>query len=122
VELLALARTRGVGLLAREPLANGFLAGRYGLDALFGSGDIRAALPKEYVSAMAETVGRLDFLHRAQTRTPAQAALRFVLDDPDVSSVVVGAKTPAQMEENAGAALVPPIDAGERERISDVFT
>jgi aryl-alcohol dehydrogenase-like predicted oxidoreductase len=122
VELLPLARTRGVGLLAREPLANGFLAGRYGLDALFGSGDIRAALPKEYVSAMAETVGRLDFLHRAQTRTPAQAALRFVLDDPDVSSVVVGAKTPAQMEENAGAALVPPIDAGERERISDVFT
>jgi aryl-alcohol dehydrogenase-like predicted oxidoreductase len=121
VDLLPLARTRGVGILAREPLANGFLAGRYGSDTVFAGGDIRAALPPEYVSAMTETAGRLDFLRRAQTRTPAQAALRFVLDDPDVSSVVVGAKTPAQMEENAGAALVPAIDAEERERISDVF-
>jgi aryl-alcohol dehydrogenase-like predicted oxidoreductase len=122
VEILPLARMRGVGILAREPLANGFLAGRYGSDTVFESGDIRAALPKEYVSAMVETAGRLDFLCRAQTRTPAQAALRFVLDDLNVASVVVGAKTPAQMEENAGAVLVPPIDAKEHERISDVFT
>ncbi len=119
--LLPLAQKRGVGILAREPLANGFLSGKYGRDASFGDGDIRAALPQEYLSAMAETAGRLDFLRRGGLRTSAQAALRFVLDDPDVSSVVAGAKTPAQVQENAGAVSVSPIDAEERKRVSSVF-
>ena len=120
-ELLPLARKRGVGILAREPLANGFLTGKYGRDAQFPDGDIRAALPAEYVAAMAETAERLDFLSRDGARTLTQAALRFVLDDPTVSSVVVGIKTPAQIEENVRAAGVPPIDAAERERIAGVF-
>ena len=120
-ELLPLARKRGVGILAREPLANGFLTGKYAPDAQFADGDIRAALPAEYVSAMTEAAGRLNFLRRGGTRTPAQAALRFVLDDVSVSSVVVGAKTPAQIEENVGAVSVPPIDEAEREQIAGVF-
>ena len=119
--LLPLARQCKVGILAREPLANGFLSGKYPAEAEFMDGDIRAALPREYVAAMAETAGKLEFLRDSGKRTSAQAALRFVLDDPAVSSVVVGAKTPAQMEENAGAVLVPPIDAAERERVTEVF-
>ena len=121
VDLLPLARTRGVGILAREPLANGFLSGKHEAASVFGDGDIRAALPREYVAAMAETAGRLDFLRRGGERTLAQAALRFVLDDLSVSSVVVGAKTPAQVEENVGAVSVPPIDDAERERVAGVF-
>jgi aryl-alcohol dehydrogenase-like predicted oxidoreductase len=120
-ELLPLARRRKVGVLAREPLANGFLTGKYDPDATFPAGDIRASLPPEYVAAMAETAARLDFLRRDGVRTPAQAALRFVLDDPGVSCVVVGAKTPEQVDENVLAADVPPIDAVERERIAGVF-
>lgn len=120
-ELLSLAQKRGVGLLAREPLANGFLSGKYAADAVFPGGDIRASLPREYVSAMTETAGQLDFLRRGGTRTLAQAALRFVLDDVRVSSVVVGAKTPGQVEENVGTAGVPGIDDEERERVMGVF-
>ena len=121
VELLPLARRRKVGILAREPLANGFLTGKYGPGAEFPEGDIRAALPPEYVRAMAETAARLDFLTRGGARTPAQAALRFVLDDPAVSSVIVGAKTAGQVEENVGASGAPPIDAAERQGVSDIF-
>ena len=120
-ELLPLARKRGVGILAREPLANGFLSGKYSPDATFADGDIRAALPREYVSVMAETAGRLDFLRRGGKRTLTQAALRFVLDDPLIASVIVGAKTSAQVEENVGAVLVPPVDNAERERVAGVF-
>jgi aryl-alcohol dehydrogenase-like predicted oxidoreductase len=120
-ELLPLARKRKVGILAREPLANGFLTGKYGPDDVFPEGDIRAALPPEYVAAMAQTAAQLDFLRRDGVRTAAQAALRFVLDDPAISSVIVGAKTAAQVEENVGAADVPPTDAAERERIAGVF-
>jgi aryl-alcohol dehydrogenase-like predicted oxidoreductase len=121
VELLPLARRLKVGVLAREPLANGFLTGKYSADSVFGAGDIRAALPPEYVAAMTETAARLDFLRRNGRRTPAQAALRFVLDDQAVSSVVVGAKTAAQVEENAQSVNVPPIDGDERARIAGVF-
>ena len=122
VELLDLARKRKVGVLAREPLANGFLTGKYALDAEFSEGDIRASLPREYVQAMAEMSARLGFLTRPKERTMTQAALRFILDDPRVSSVVVGAKTPVQVEENVGAASASIIDAAERQRISAVFT
>ena len=120
-ELLPLARKRKVGILAREPLANGFLTGKYGPDAKFTPGDIRAALPPEYVAAMADTAANLDFLRRGGERTPPQAALRFVLDDPAVSCVVVGAKTPAQVEENVGAGAVAAVDADERRRVGGVF-
>ena len=120
-DLLPLARRRKVGILAREPLANGFLTGKYGPGAQFAPGDIRGALPLEYVAAMTETAAKLDFLRRGGARTMPQAALRFVLDDPSVSSVVVGAKTPVQVEENVGAADVPAIDVSERERIAGVF-
>ncbi len=158
-ELLDLARRRGVGVLAREPLANGFLTGKYTGDAEFTGGDIRASLPPEYVRAMAETTARLRFLASeappapnpggAKTlvdgigavnaplappelgaggawvlggrRTMPQAALRFVLDDPRVASVVVGAKSPAQVEENVGAVAVPAMSAEERARIQEAF-
>ncbi|MBV9850573.1 MAG: aldo/keto reductase [Armatimonadetes bacterium] len=120
-ELLPLARRRKVGILAREPLANGFLTGKYAADARFSEGDIRAALPPEYAAAMAEMAGKLSFLTLEEERTRTQAALRFVLDDPGVSSVIVGAKTPAQVEENVAAASVPPIDDQERELIQRVF-
>ncbi|MDQ2800402.1 MAG: aldo/keto reductase [Armatimonadota bacterium] len=120
-ELLPLARKRKVGILAREPLANGFLSGKYAEDAQFGEGDIRAALPREYVQAMTQTAAQLRFLTQDGRRTPAQAALRFVLDDPIVSSVIVGAKTPEQVEENIGAANAPPISQTEREQIAAVF-
>jgi len=121
VNLLPLTHKLEVGVLAREPLANGFLTGKYSAESVFAQGDIRAALPPEYVSAMTETAARLDFLRRDGRRTLAQAALRFVLDDPSVSSVVVGAKTAAQVEENAGAADVPPIDDDERAQVVGVF-
>ena len=121
VELLPLARRHKVGILAREPLANGFLSGKYHADAVFTEGDIRASLPPEYLQAMAEMAGHLDFLTRDGERSLTQAALRFVLDDPAVTSVVVGAKTVDQVEENVRAALVPPIDDTERMRISQIF-
>ncbi len=121
VDLLPLVRTRKVGILAREPLANGFLSGKYHAEAGWTDGDIRATLPREYVAAMTETAGRLEFLRRGDERTLAQAALRFVLDDPAVAAVVAGAKTAAQVEENVGAASVAPIDEAERERVVRVF-
>ena len=49
-----------------------------------------------------------------------QAALKFVLDTAGVSSVIPGAKSIKQLEENAGASDVPSLSLQEREIAMDI--
>src|SRR5205807_2011042 len=44
------ARAANVGVIAREPLANGFLAGKYRQDSMWEKGDIRGRMPRPYVA------------------------------------------------------------------------
>ncbi len=99
---LPAARAAGVGIIAREPLGNGFLTGAIRADARFPQGDIRSYWPRGLVAGRVAAAERLSFLAKAG-RTPAQAALRFVLAFPEVSTAIPGAKTAAQVEENLGA-------------------
>jgi aryl-alcohol dehydrogenase-like predicted oxidoreductase len=55
-----------------------------------------------------------------QGRTMVQAALRFVLDTPGVTSAIPGAKDRAQLEQNVGAEKVPPLSLDERKRAMDI--
>lgn len=54
---------------------------------------------------------------RCWGRTLAQAALRFALDNPAVSVVLAGAKTPAQVLENLAASGLPSLTAAERDAV-----
>ncbi len=111
-DLLPEARKANVGLIAREPLGNGFLAGKIAADARFPRGDIRSAWPASMVAGRAAAAERLSFLAR-DGRTRAQAALRFVLAFPEVSVAIPGAKTPGQAEENLRASDAPPLSPEE---------
>ena len=53
--------------------------------------------------------------------TLAQLALRWILDFPEVSTVIPGAKTPAQARENALAADLPPLDEHARRTVSELY-
>lgn len=112
--LLPEARNAGVGIIAREPLGNGFLAGKIRAGARFPAGDIRSYWPPGVIAARAAAAERIGFLAK-DGRTRAQAALRFVLAYPEVSTTIPGAKTPAQVEENLGASEAAPLTDGERE-------
>ena len=94
------ARAANVGVIAREPLANGFLAGNYAPDSVWPKGDIRARLPRPYVAQLAALGQRVAELAHKSGLTAAQLALKFVLDNAAVSVVIVGLKTVAQVEEN----------------------
>ena len=111
-ELFGEARKAGVGLIAREPLGNGFLAGTIDPRARFPPGDIRSGWPPSMIAGRAAAADRLAFLAR-QGRTRAQAALRFVLAFPEVSTTIPGAKSPAQVEENLGASEAPALTESE---------
>src|SRR5437016_12488280 len=85
-QLVQAARERNVGIIAREPLSNGFLSGKFTIDSTFPSGDIRSNFPRNYLSGLIGAAQQLRLLE-SKTRTLAQASLRFALDQ-DRKSVV----------------------------------
>ena len=111
-EVLPAVRRAGVGIIAREPLGNGFLAGRIRPGTTFPRGDIRHPWPAAMVAGHALAAERLAFLVRPD-RTLAQAALRFVLAFPEVAVAIPGIKTPAQAEEDLAASDAPALTAEE---------
>jgi len=106
--LFDMAAQYNVGIIAREPLANGLLTGKFDGSEVFSRGDFRANWPREYIQERAAIANALKFLVRPD-RTLAQAALLFVLAQPVVSTVIVGCKTPQHTDENFGAAAAPPL-------------
>ncbi|HKW42946.1 MAG TPA: aldo/keto reductase [Thermoplasmata archaeon] len=109
-ELFAAARKANVGIIAREPLGNGFLTGKIHPDSQFPPGDIRHHWPPGLIAGRTMAAQNLAFLANPG-RTMAQAALRFVLAFPEVSVTIPGAKTAVQVEENSRE--VPPLSSDE---------
>jgi len=105
-----------VGIIAREPLANGFLAGKLKTESTFSKGDIRHNFPHDYISQLTMATDSLRFLE-SNNRTLAQAALRFVLDHKDISTVIPGAKTPEQVGENLASSEALSLTGEELLRI-----
>jgi len=119
-EVLPLAAKYRVGVIAREPLGNGFLTGKYGEGATFPEGDIRNHWPPEMVRGQVRAAAKIREAFAAEGRTPAQAALKFVLAFPEVSVAIPGAKTPAQVEENAAASDAPDFTADDVAKARDL--
>ncbi len=115
-QLFPLAHDQNVGVIAREPLANGFLTGKQRADTPYLAGDIRASWPSNYRAHKIRLAESLRFLE-TPNRTLAQAVLRFVLDEPAIATTLVGIKTAAQAKENLAAAALPPLSSAERERL-----
>ena len=99
-EFFPAARAANVGVIAREPLANGFLAGGYTPGSRWEAGDIRARMPAPYVAQLAALGQRVAELAAKSGGTAAQLALKFVLDDPTVATAIAGMKTVRQVEDN----------------------
>jgi aryl-alcohol dehydrogenase-like predicted oxidoreductase len=121
--VLPAAVTAGVGIIARVPLASGLLSGRYDEHTTFAPDDHRSFNRAGEQFDVGETFAGVDFDTgvRAARRfaelapdgaTPAQAALRWVVDQAGVSVTIPGARNPEQARANASAAALPPL-AGE---------
>ena len=119
-ELFPEARKANVGIIAREPLANGFLSGKIRPEARFPAGDIRHHWSPSMIAARSNAVRNLAFLAR-DGRTMAQAALRFALAFPEVSVAIPGAKTATQVEENVAASNVPDLTPEEVREARELY-
>jgi L-glyceraldehyde 3-phosphate reductase len=104
--LLDALREEGIGSIVFSPLAQGLLTDKYlaGIPA-----DSRAAKPHGFLKASQITedklakIGRLDELARGRGQTLAQMALAWVLRHPEVTSALIGASRPAQIDDAVGA-------------------
>jgi aryl-alcohol dehydrogenase-like predicted oxidoreductase len=131
-EVLPAARDAGVGIIARVPLASGLLSGRYDEHTTFAADDHRtynrggeafdvgetfAGVPFEVgVRAARELAALLD------PGVPlAQFALRWVIDQPGVSTVIPGARNPDQARGNAQSAELAPLSPDQLAGVGDVY-
>jgi aryl-alcohol dehydrogenase-like predicted oxidoreductase len=106
-ELVPLCREEGLGVLPWSPLAGGFLTGKFRRDGAKPADARRAGFDFPPVDERVfDAVDALGAVAQARGATIAQVALAWLLAQPGVTSVIIGAKTMAQLEDNLGAAAL----------------
>jgi myo-inositol catabolism protein IolS len=108
-DVLPLCLTQNLGVLARVPLASGFLSGKYTRESKFPETDMRGVWQhEEEKRSIVEQVERLrEDVPRGVPM--AQWALAWCLQHPAVSCVIPGCKNVEQVESNARAADLPSV-------------
>ena len=99
-DLFPLAHENNIGIIAREPLNNGILTGKFTGDEIFEEGDIRYRWTQKYFEHLVEFTSNLKNIIKTEDRTLSQTALQFVLSQPSISTVIPGMKTTDQVNEN----------------------
>jgi L-glyceraldehyde 3-phosphate reductase len=118
--LLDVLEEGGVGCIAFSPLAKGILTDRYlhGIpDDSRAAVDTRFLKPADLTPETLERVRRLDAVARQRGQSLAQLALAWVLRDPRMTSVLIGASKPSQIEDCVRAISAPPLDEEELKTI-----
>lgn len=113
-KLLPLAAERDVGIIVRLPLASGLLSGKYDKTTRFEESDHRNYNRDGQSFSVGETFSGIRFERGVELVAElkglapegmpmSQFALRWILDHPQVSTVIAGVSKPAQIEDNVAA-------------------
>ncbi len=107
-ELLPLIQDQQLGLMVWSPLAGGLLSGKFSADGKGPEGARRASfdfpvVDKARAFKVVDAMRPIAARHQASV---AQVALAWLLSRKEVSSVIVGARTPEQLADNLGASAL----------------
>src|SRR6266581_2510712 len=127
-ELLPLCRHHGIGVIPYNPLAGGFLTGKYKPDAepapdlRFGlAGRTQMIYRKRYwQEAQFAAVAHLQEFFAARNKSLTQVAIAWVLAQPDITAPIVGATSPEQLRQSLPATDLT-LDAEELEVCNEVW-
>ncbi|MEU1297518.1 MULTISPECIES: aldo/keto reductase [unclassified Streptomyces] len=131
-EVLPAAAEAGVAVIARVPLASGLLSGKYTKETVFAADDHRTYNRNGEAFDVGETFSGVDYATGVEAAaefaalapegyTPAQLALRWIVEQPGVTTVIPGARNPEQARANAAAAALPALDARTLTAIGDLY-
>ena len=126
------AAARHVGVIVRVPLASGLLTGKMTSSTTFDEDDHRNYNRSGDAFDVGETFAGVEYetglaaAEELRHLVPAgasmpQLAIRWILMHPAVSTVIPGAKRPAQAIENTRSALLPPLDRATMDSIADIY-
>ena len=106
-EIVPACEAKGLGVVAWSPLASGYLAGKYKPGHLEAQGT-RSAQRRGFHGRLlgpnhAGVLQTLLDTARDINRSPAQTALRWVMDQPFMTSAIVGARNAGQLDETLAA-------------------
>ena len=121
---LQICASKGIGVVAFSPLAQGILTGKYlnGIPA-----DSRAARPEGYLKTSDVTsekiakVARLKTIADERGQSISQLALAWVLRRDEVSSVIIGARNLDQLKDCLRATSKLTLDTSEINRIEEIL-
>jgi aryl-alcohol dehydrogenase-like predicted oxidoreductase len=130
--VLPAAAAAGVGIIARVPLASGLLSGKYDASTTFADDDHRSYNRHGEAFDVGETFSGVPYdvgvraaqqiaLFTPQGATTARLALRWILDQPEVTTVIPGARNAAQVIGNAAAADLSPLSEDIRRALRDIY-
>jgi aryl-alcohol dehydrogenase-like predicted oxidoreductase len=121
-DLMAAAAERGIGLLARVPTSSGLLDDNLTLETTFGPGDHRRHRSRQWLVEGLQKIDAIRFLCEAGTgRTMAQAALRFILAQPQMAVVIPTITNRDELREYAGTADASDLTRDELARIDELY-
>lgn len=120
-EVLPKAAAQNVGIIVRLPLASGLLSGKWTKETTFPESDHRNFNADGKAFNVGETFSGLPFakgielVDQLKQMVPkglplAQFALRWLLDQPQVSTIIAGVTKPAQLRDNVEASRREPLD------------
>lgn len=112
-ELVPMMESEGIGLMVWSPLAGGFLSGKYRRDGA-KEGDNRRAtfdFPPVNEERGYNVIDAMKPIAEAKGVSIAQIALAWLLHQKAVTSVIIGAKKPEQLDDNIAATKVALTDA-----------
>jgi aryl-alcohol dehydrogenase-like predicted oxidoreductase len=147
-QVLPAAAAAGVAIIARVPLASGLLSGRYTKDTTFAADDHRNYNARGEAFDVGETFSGVDFAAGVEAArefaaitggspgapsqrgpsqrgpsqwAPSQWALRWVVQQAGVTSVIPGARSTDQARQNSEAASLPPLTQAELDAIEGLY-
>jgi aryl-alcohol dehydrogenase-like predicted oxidoreductase len=126
--LCPFAQQHGVGVIGRVPHSSDLLLGRVTEDTEFGANDHRrfrvttdAAKQKWQMDGL-KKIAKLHFLTEGTGRTLGQAAIQFLLAQPNYASALPNIYDEPLLVEMAGASDTPPLTPDELTQIADLYT
>jgi aryl-alcohol dehydrogenase-like predicted oxidoreductase len=114
------ART-DTGFIARTPLCFGFLSGTISRDTRFPAGDHRSRWPNAQICNWIDGAAELlTALSAAPGMEAAQAAIRFCLAFPAISSAIPGILTPGEADQDAAASSLGPLPVDDVHSVLEI--
>lgn len=130
-EVFAKAAEKGVALIVRVPLASGLLTGKFTEKTTFAQNDHRAYNANGEAFNAGETFSGIEFQHGVKLAQQmaamlpdgpmAQWALRWILDHPEVTTVIPGVSSVKQVESNVAASSLPPLSTEAHRQLRELY-